>query len=144
MLHRAQKNDGFERVKRALLIFRGMRGEDLLVPFSFTVPTDDASWDTDLWDMKLGSIVSRSEAKLTTKSTEGQELIDMGFVFDQHIVFFRYEKVKRALLTYKSKSGDLLVSNRFVVPTDDETWDEDLWGMKLEAEAFYFQYLDSQ
>ena len=42
----------------------------------------------------------------------------------------RWEKVKRALETYKSLHHDLYVRRDFVVP-ENALWPEDLWGMKL-------------
>jgi hypothetical protein len=42
-----------------------------------------------------------------------------------------YELVKVALQTYKDLNGNMLVSQKFVVPTDDIIWSEETWGMKL-------------
>jgi hypothetical protein len=44
---------------------------------------------------------------------------------------YGFEKIKAALLTYKSLHGNLLVSDMFIVPENSTDWDEELWGMKL-------------
>jgi CRISPR/Cas system-associated protein Cas5 (RAMP superfamily) len=38
--------------------------------------------------------------------------------------------MKRALLAYKSREGDLLVPRGFIIPVEDE-WEKELWGVKL-------------
>jgi hypothetical protein len=47
---------GWDLVKRALQAYERIY-EDLLVPASFTIPEGDASWERDLWGMKLGITV---------------------------------------------------------------------------------------
>jgi hypothetical protein len=45
--------------------------------------------------------------------------------------FRKWDKVEKALRTYKSIEGDLVVPSEFIVPTDDKRWAAELWGMKL-------------
>ncbi len=50
---------GWDKVKRALLTYEGMY-DDMLVPQSLVIERGDASWVSDLWDMKLGGAVDNS------------------------------------------------------------------------------------
>ena len=118
---------GWETVKHALLTYKSLHG-DLLVPQVFVIPKT-RDWPEDLWDMKLGIIVSniRSHGQY---STNRAELEEMGFKFDSRRTAYGWEKVTSALLTYKSLHGDLLVPQVFVIPKTRD-WPEDLWDMKL-------------
>jgi hypothetical protein len=43
---------------------------------------------------------------------------------------YGWDLVKRALLAYKDREGDLLVPQGFIIPEEDE-WEKILWGVKL-------------
>ena len=118
---------GWETAKRALLAYKSLHG-NLLVPKLFVIPKG-REWPEDLWDMKLGRVVSniRNNGQYSTNRTELEE---MGFNFDSQRAAYGWETVKRALLTYKSLYGNLLVPKRFVIPKGGD-WLEDLWDMKL-------------
>ena len=112
---------------RAMQAYKRING-DLLVPLSFTIPEDDASWERDLWGTKLGITVS-SIRNSNTYAEHKPELLEMGFVYDPQQ--YRWEKVKRALLAYKRIKDDLVVPQSFTIPEGDVSWVRDLWGMKL-------------
>ena len=52
-------------------------------------------------------------------------------IFFSCFAVYGFDKIKAALLIYKSLYGNLLVSDMFIVPKNTEEWDRDLWGMKL-------------
>ena len=43
----------------------------------------------------------------------------------------RWNKIEKALQIYKSRHGDLLVPLKFVIEGGDESWPEELWGIRL-------------
>lgn len=45
----------------------------------------------------------------------------------------RFQIVYAALQTYKAIHGDLLVPQPFTIPSDDDTWPEQTWGLRLGA-----------
>jgi hypothetical protein len=116
---------GWDLTSRALLAYKNKEG-NLRVPHDFTVPKDDASWEQDLWDMKLGKTVDAIRNN-NGYSKYKQKLEEMGFDFEWR----NWDLVKRALKAYQSKTGDLLVPLRFIIPAGDASWEQDLWGMKL-------------
>jgi hypothetical protein len=86
---------GWEVVKRALLAYESNKG-NLRVPRTFSIPVDDASWEQDLWGMKLGFVVYNIRNK-NAYSNNKQELLAMGFDYlNQNIR--RWERTKKALL----------------------------------------------
>ena len=126
---------GWEKVKRALLRYKSLH-EDLLVPNDFVIPNGH-DWAEDLWGMKLGYTVSSIRNKFHY-ATYRAELEEMGFNFDSQLTGHGWEKVSRALLTYKSLHEDLLVPRDFVIPNDPD-WADDLWGMKLGSTVSYIR-----
>jgi len=48
----------------------------------------------------------------------------------------KFDRIRRALLEYKAVYGDLLVPNRYVVPTNDTRYSDDNEGMKLGSVVF--------
>ena len=118
---------GWEKVKHALLAYKSLY-DDLLVPQGFVIPKD-ADWPEELWDLKLGNTVN-SIRNQGTYSTNRAELEEMGFDFDPQRAVYGWEKVKHALLAYKSLYDDLLVPSGFVIPKDAD-WPEELWDLKL-------------
>jgi hypothetical protein len=118
---------GWKKVEKALLKYRELQG-DLLVPFKFAIPSDDDRWPADLWGMKLGSVVHTIRNNNAYADHEA-ELVQVGFDFERQRR--GWKKVEKALLKYKELQGDLLVPQRFAIPSDDDRWPADLWGMKL-------------
>ena len=118
---------GWEKVSRALLMYKSLHG-DLLVPRSFVIPSG-SDWPEDLWGMKLGEAASNIRNKRCYSQYRAQ-LEEMGFSFDSQRTVHGWEKVSRALLTYQSLHEDLLVPIDFVIPNGRD-WAEDLWDMRL-------------
>jgi hypothetical protein len=119
-------------VKRALQAYERIY-EDLLVPASFTIPEGDASWERDLWGMKLG-ITVMSIRNRDAYAELRPELEEMGFDYDPQLILHEWDKVKRALLAYKDMFGNLLMPAKFIIP-DSSSWEPDLWGVKLGSEV---------
>jgi hypothetical protein len=120
---------GYKLVQVALLTCKDLNG-DMLVPARFVVPTNDIIWPEETWDMKLGSVVNdiRGEKSHVHKRAD---LESIGFNFNLHKQSNVYELVRAAMLKYKGLKGNMLVPQKFVVPTDDISWPEETWGMKL-------------
>jgi hypothetical protein len=59
------------------------------------------------------------------------ELEAMGFDFSPQKETYGWLMIQMALHVYAKIYGDLLVPYIFVVPENDTTWPEELWGMKL-------------
>ena len=117
----------FEQVENALKIYRDKFGS-AKVPSLFVVPEDD-EWDKDLWGMRLGHKVSTITKRRNYKEYETQ-FTELG-IDDAQYRGYGWAKVKKMLLTYKDKHGDLLVPRYFIVPKDDTTWDSEFWGICL-------------
>ena len=116
-------------VKEALLLYQMKHGH-MVVPYSFTVPSQLDEWPEHLWCLKLGIVVSQIRAGFCFKS-EKEELAGIGFDYKPKFTLYRYESVKASLLLYKEKYGHMLVPDGFIIPYDDEDWPEMLRGMKL-------------
>jgi hypothetical protein len=120
---------GYELVKVALQTYKDLNG-DMLVPNKFVVPEDDITWTEETWGMKLGSVVHdirRGKSHVDKR----KDLESIGFNFNPQKLLYGYEATKVASMKYKELKGDMLVSQRFVVPEDDITWPIETWGMKL-------------
>jgi hypothetical protein len=123
------ENSKFAFVKRLLLSYQHLHG-DMLVPQSFIIPKNSSSWPSDMWGIKLGSIVHnlRSKRRYTEESGR-EELLSLGFCFNTRRP--PYKTFKAALRCYKTLHGDMEVAPDFIVPTDDAVWPEKLWGFEL-------------
>ncbi|KAF0689935.1 Aste57867_18650 [Aphanomyces stellatus] len=111
----------------ALATYRAIYG-DLLVAYSFKVPSDDTRWPKETWGLKLGHAVHNIRQNGHDMSTDRRrQLLDLGFVWD-HLEMSWDVKVL-ALETYKSLYENLNVPYGFVVPT--EAWPRETWHMKL-------------
>jgi hypothetical protein len=95
----------------------------------FVVEWNDL-WPEDMWGLKLGNVVSRIRAG-TVHKDKREELESIGFIFDNQSRVHGWDLIKLALETYKALNGDLLVHQKFVVPTEDARWPSDTWGVKL-------------
>jgi hypothetical protein len=107
----------FAFVKLLLLSYQNLHG-DMLVPQSFEIPKNCSSWSSDMWGIKLGSIVHnlRSNRRYTEKSRR-EELLSLGFCFNARRS--PYKSFKEALRLYKTLHGDMEVAFDFIVPADD-------------------------
>jgi hypothetical protein len=114
-------------VKVALIRYRELKG-DMLVPRQFVIPEGDDKWHRNIWGMKLGTVVYNIRGG-SSYADQREDLLSIGFCFDA--LQARYDILKQALLRYKEINGDMLVPKSFEVPTDNDTWPSDLWGMKL-------------
>ena len=121
----------FELVKLALLKYRDLYG-DMLVAQSFVVPQKSRIWPRGSWGMNLGSIVHgiRGGSRYVEKK---EELEALGFDYGSQKAIYGYNLAKMALLKYKqtSESGDMRVPYNFVIPKNDDSWPEEMWGMDL-------------
>ncbi|KAG9403532.1 hypothetical protein AC1031_006172 [Aphanomyces cochlioides] len=116
---------------RALATYNRVFGH-LCVPKMFVVPANDAEWEKDLWNFRLGSAVDHIRSGLTTVSDEHREALDaMGFVWDAHE--YQWGRYILALETYKAIYGDVLVHCKFVVPENNAEWPETTWNLNLGA-----------
>jgi hypothetical protein len=71
---------GWDQIKLALETCKALNGDfygDLLVKYEFIVPTEDAQWLSDIWGMKLGSIVSNIENQ-NTHADHREDVIAIG------------------------------------------------------------------
>jgi hypothetical protein len=126
-----QKGYGYEVIKAALLNYKNING-DMLVPSKFVVPADDIKRpEEEMWGMNLGILVMNIRAGRSHVKKRA-DLESIGFDFNPQLKRYEYEVTKAALLNYKVINGDMLVSKRFVVPTDDIKWPEvEMWSMNL-------------
>jgi hypothetical protein len=126
----------WEKVKRALMAYKSIEG-NLLVPYNFTIPVDDASWEPDLWGMELGYTVRSMDSvrdpdieQTTLDSEQGRKLLEEEF--DNVILMIsRWENLRKALLAYMSEYEDFVPS--------DYSWAHDLYFMNLEEVAKYIK-----
>jgi hypothetical protein len=118
-------------IKLALDIYRNVTGH-LRVGGAFSIPEHDASWPQRLWGMRLGAIARNIRTKEYLVEHR-DELLMLGFPFDEQPYQVPWKLVQQALDTYKALYGDLLVPYRFTVPVDKhQIWpDEKLWGLRL-------------
>jgi hypothetical protein len=123
------ENSKFAFVKRLLLSYQHLHG-DMLVPQSFIIPKNSSSWPSDMWGIRLGSIVHNLRSKRQyTEESGRKELLSLGFCFNARRP--PYKSFKEALRFYKILHGDMEIANDFVVPADDGAWPEKLWGFEL-------------
>jgi virulence-associated protein VapD len=120
---------GYDVVEPALLTYMDFK-RNMLVPQSFVVPTDDDTWPIKTWDMKLGTVVSNIRNN-NAYADHRPRLESIGFDYTDQSSSYGYDVVEPALLTYKHLKRNMLVPASFEVPTDDDTWPIETWGMKL-------------
>ncbi|OQR82272.1 Carboxyvinyl-carboxyphosphonate phosphorylmutase, partial [Thraustotheca clavata] len=115
----------------ALKTYKKLNG-NLLVRIDFVVPLNDPNWPKDAWGLNLGNVVSALRmTKDKMKPDRRIELEKLGFVWDH--VEYNYQRYLIALKTYKKLHGNLFVPKRFVVPSDDPKWPEEIWNLKIGA-----------
>ncbi|KDO26581.1 hypothetical protein SPRG_07985 [Saprolegnia parasitica CBS 223.65] len=114
---------------RCLQTFRALKGH-LRVPDRFVVPADDPEWPKDLVGIHLGHVVHNIRGYgMESKQARSKELEALGFIWDSHEATFQSHLV--ALKRFKELHGHIKVPQFFVVPSDDETWPAEFWGLKL-------------
>jgi hypothetical protein len=123
------KADRYEVIRVVLLKYKDLKG-DMSVPAKFVVPVNDITWPKETWSMKLGSVVSTIRAG-KSHVDKWADLESIGFDFNSQRLHYRYEAIRAALLKYKDLKCNMLVPAKFVVPTNDITWPEEMWDMKL-------------
>ncbi|OQR80613.1 hypothetical protein THRCLA_11972 [Thraustotheca clavata] len=120
----------------ALKSFKRLHGH-IRVPDQFEIPDNDSRWDSSLWGIKLGNIVSglriRGIASLT--QTRRNDLATLGFVWSLRSNPNQFKMSDwglniTALSIYKQIFGHLRVPGSFVIPAL-EPWPEKLHGTKL-------------
>lgn len=142
---RENKMDGisFEQVFDALQTYRqevqpSSSPEDspLQIPENFVVP-DCEPWPENTRGLPLGKKIPTIRSKSYLKANPGatEKLKELGFQFDGKVAAndARFNRVYTGLVRYKEINGDLLVPQPFVIPENDDQWEEDLWGLRLGA-----------
>jgi len=119
----------FELIFLALQTYKNLE-RNLLVPRRFVVPNDDDTWPIETWGMKLGGVVSKIRSN-NAYADHRQRLESIEFDYTDQSSSYGYDVVEPALLTYKYLKKNMLVPASFEVPTDDDKWPIETWGMKL-------------
>ena len=102
----------------------------MLVPFSFTVPSDNTDWPPGMWKWKLGSTVAQIRIDACYHEYQ-DELKSIGFDFTRQCSARSFVKIKAAFLLYKQKYDTAYVPCNFVVPYSNHFWPDDMWGLPL-------------
>jgi hypothetical protein len=103
---------------------------NLNAPLKFKIPSE-SNWSKGLWGIKLGNLVHsiRTGASYIRSYPERRQwLEDKGFVFDEKEL--RWKETMALLEQYHKVHGNLEVTNRFIVPSEDP-WPATTWGKKL-------------
>ncbi|OQR85345.1 hypothetical protein THRCLA_23038 [Thraustotheca clavata] len=83
-----------------------------------------------LENLLLGKNVSNLRSRRDNLLPEYQHELDkLGFVWSK--LEDEWQVKLAALTTYKNLHGNLLIPQRFVVPTNDRQWPKDTWSIKL-------------
>ncbi|ETW06435.1 hypothetical protein H310_02691 [Aphanomyces invadans] len=113
----------------ALVKYKQFYG-DLLVAYSFRVPTHDVAWPKETWGLKLGHAVHNIRQNGHEMSADRRrQLVALGFVWD-HLEMSWDVKIV-ALQTYRSLFNSLNVPYGYVVPGESSLWPRETWHMKL-------------
>jgi hypothetical protein len=114
----------------ALKTYRDMHGH-VRVPRSFIVPTDDSRWPIETHGLKLGNAVHHlRERKAGLAQSQLDDLEALGFEWKSSLEEI-WTKTLLALTNYADIHGHMRVPQRFIVPTDDPRWPEEMHGIKL-------------
>ncbi|OQS04350.1 hypothetical protein THRCLA_03401 [Thraustotheca clavata] len=98
-------------------------------PKFFTIP-NQTPWPTHLRGIKLNTAQVRTHYKNGTLHPDTiASLQAINFVFDVNEL--KWELKLIALKTYKQLYGDLCIPQDFRIPSNDDKWPKDLWGMRL-------------
>ena len=100
-----------------------------LVPQKFVVPCDSDRWPSNMWSVKLGTIVGSLRTQYRKCKRDDNNLLCLGFSYDPQRT--RYSTFRRALLCYQERYGDMSIPQDFVIPSPTSDWPEILWGFNL-------------
>jgi hypothetical protein len=123
-----------EKVKEGIMYFKEIHGH-VLIPKNYTIEEDDTRYPEDLRGMKLGENIFKTRYSPRFKELN-DELLSLGLMHGRYerLKMARretFEKVKVALMTYKSIHGNLLVKQKYEIASDDTNYPESVRGMKL-------------
>jgi hypothetical protein len=106
------------------------------IPKNFVVPSY-APWPEETRGLPLGKMLSniRSKAFLKANPDAMDKLQSIGFELDGKAAAndAKFALVYRALAAYKQLYGNLLVPQPFVIPSQNEDWPQETWGLRLGA-----------
>lgn len=126
---------GFEKLRDALKKYKAIHN-DLAIPYCYVVPKDDENWTEDMWGMKLGMRIYDIRYRGTFKDHK-EELKDIGVDFEndtRNTNRYRgtFESTLSAVNVYQTLyPGTFEIPYYFVVPSNDSSWPEELWRMRL-------------
>ncbi|OQS03744.1 hypothetical protein THRCLA_21078 [Thraustotheca clavata] len=109
----------------ALKTYQMIHG-NLSVPCEFVIPINDPNWPEEAWNLRLGKLRARRD---NLSPEHRNDLDNLGFVWDE--LEYNWQCSLTALKTYQKIHGNLLIPNKFVVPTNDRQWPKDTWNIKL-------------
>ena len=122
----------YESTIHVLRAYRTLHG-DLVMPRRYVIPDDDDDYYPAEWKgVDLSSSVYNM--KWWQKHVKGRpervsELNRLGFVWER--LQPEWNIVLEALVFYHTLYGDVLVSNKFVVPHGNKLWPKATWGIPL-------------
>ena len=120
---------------------------NVMVPASFVIPHDNV-WSKGCWDLPLGSLVHRLRFRhdfLTgdTAIERKRQLDGLGFIWD--VSEYNFQKFLVALRVFSKLDKEdnehsityftIRVPSKFVVPSDNDRWPEELWNYPLGAKC---------
>ena len=135
------RHSGWDQTYAALKLYKDLNVPThqvkWTIPIKFVVPHNVTSWPEAMWGMKLGIISSNIKLRDSYKSHRA-ELEDLGF--DYTVTAIRrsgWDQTYAALQIYKDlyvpivNQGNWTIPTRFVVPLNNMSWPQSMWGMKL-------------
>lgn len=108
--------------------FRAINGH-AKVPKRFVVPHDDHRYPVHTWGLQLGNSIHHIRCHGTHLSARDR-LVALGVQFSIKAKV-GYPTILLAMQAYKAVHGDVHVPKRFVVPSNDERYPAETWGLKL-------------
>jgi shikimate 5-dehydrogenase len=129
-----KKRYEFEDIYKAFEAYKSFNNINGLftVPINFEIPFNDDNWPKETWGMKLGNITGRIRSSNAWKHNR-LELEELGFDYSSQ-EFNSFEVIYKAFETYKrlnNINGLFTVPRRFIVPSNDDNWPKETWGMNL-------------
>jgi hypothetical protein len=123
------KTTSFDKLKEALVTYKQLYG-DLIIPCRYCIEESDERYAQELWGMPLGKII-HSIRSIGTRAKHKEELIAMGFQYENLKRPANYEEVKEALTIYKQYYGHLHIPCNYVISKDDCRFPPHLHEMRL-------------
>lgn len=128
----SQHKYGYDLVKQGLIRYKEINGH-INVPARFSIPNNHAEWPSELWNIKLGTVVH--DIRRGSYAEKREELLQLGFVYVLRKKF-DYECVKIAVYKYRELNhGDTRVPKVYNIPQNDPWYPEETWGMCLGSYA---------